>query len=378
MGISMDEYAQVQVQAQWSIAAASNLDLNVLMQLLAAVDKVGNLSAAAKLAQLSYRHAWGVIRNAEQVLAVPLIDTSRRQGSKLTDFARQFLHKYRLADQKTQAFLNEQQHILSASLQNLYKKQQMMLRLYASHGFAVEGLMRQKPSHQDLYIELNYRTGMEALAALQKGECDVAGFEIPMGHYQAPTLAIYQQLLMQPELALVFLAQRNVGLFVQAGNPLGIHSMADLMRPEVRVVNRQRGSGSRYLMELMIAEKNLDADLILNYGATEFTHMAVAAHVASGMADVGFGIETAAQRCGIDFISLAKQRYFFAFHRDMVNSAIIQQFLQRLGSAEYHHYMQQLAGYEAEGIGTIFTLAEAFGDDFGLTTLQTSHDWTHS
>lgn len=358
------ELSKTQVQAQWCIAATPNVDLNGVMSLLAAVDKVGNLSAAAKLAQLSYRHAWGVIRQAEQALGVALIETSRGQGSKLTDFARQFLHKYRLSNQRVRTFLDEQQEVLNAGLQDLYKKQHVMLRLFASHGFAVEGLVRQNPAQQDLYIELNYRTGIEALEALQRGECDVAGFEIPIGHYQAPSLAIYQQLLTQSELAFVFLAQRNVGLFIQEGNPLQITSMADLMRPEVRVVNRQRGSGSRYLMELMIAEQDLDADLILNYGATEFTHMAVAAHVASGMADVGFGIETAAQRCGLDFISLAKQRYFFAFHHDMVNSAIIQQFLHRLRSNEYHHYMQQLAGYEAKGIGTIYTLGDAFADSF--------------
>ncbi len=374
----MDDGTKIQVQARWSIAAESPLDINALMQLLAAVDKVGNLTAAAKLVQLSYRHAWGIVRQAEQVLAMPLIETSRRQGSKLTDFARQFLHRYRLTDQKVQALLQEQQQLLNSGLQDLYKKQQLMLRLHASHGFAVEGLMRHKPLPHDVYIELNYRTGIEALRALQKGECDVAGFEVPIGRYQAPVLAVFQQFLMQPELALVFLAQRNVGLFVQAGNPLQIHSIADLMRPEVRVVNRQPGSGSRHLMELMLAEQNLDAELLLNYGATEFTHMAVAAHVASGMADVGFGVETAAQRCGLDFIALAKQRYFFAFHRDMVNSAIIQQFIQRLDSPEYHHYMQQLAGYEANGMGTVYTLNDAFGDDFSLNTLYSSHDWTHS
>lgn len=368
----MDERAKIQVQAQWNLTTETTLDLNVLMQVLAAVDKVGNLSAAAKLVRLSYRHAWGIVRNAEQVLARPLIETSRRQGSKLTDFARQFLHRYHLSDQKVKTLLQEQQQILNAGLQDLYKQQRLMLRLHASHGFAVEGLMRQTSTQNELYIELNYRTGIEALEALQKGECDVAGFEVPLGPYQAPILDIYQPFLVQPELALVFLAQRTVGLFVQAGNPLGIQSMADLMRPEVRVVNRQPGSGSRYLMELMLAEQHLEAELILNYGATEFTHMAVAAHVASGMADAGFGIETAARRCGIDFIPLAKQRYFFAFQRDMVNSAIIQQFIQRLGSTEYQHYMQQLAGYEAEGMGRTLSLSDAFGTDLCFNSLYIS------
>lgn len=357
----------IRLQTQWQIDAAEPIDLNQLMQILAALDKVGNLSAAAKICQLSYRHAWGIVRKGEQAFGAVLIETSRRQGSKLTEFSRQMLHKYRRVNSKANDYLQDLQLQFNQSLGELYQSKHPVLRLHASHGFAVEGLMRRNADQSNqLAIELHYRTGSEALASLKQGECDVAGFQIPLGKYQAETLKHYNDYIDLDDLMLAFLAQRNVGLFVQSGNPFSIRSMADLMRPEVRVVNRQQGSGSRHLMRLMIQEEQLDADLILNYGAIEFTHMAVAAHVASGMADVGFGIETAAWRCGLDFISLGQERYFFAFHRDMVNSAVIQQFLSLLRSAEYSQYMHQLVGYKSQGLGQLYTFQQAFGSDLYL------------
>lgn len=354
----------VRLQTQYRFELDGSLDVRLLMVLLAALDKVGNLAAAAKICELSYRHAWGMVRKAEKALGVALIETSRRQGSKLTEFARELLHKYRQTETKAALYLDELQQQLNQSVQALYAGQHHILRLHASHGFAVEGLMRSlSATPRDFAIELHYRTGIEALAFLQRGECEVAGFQIPVGRFQAATLAHYQEHLNVGQMMLVYLAQRNVGLFVQSGNPLAITGMADLLRPDVRVVNRQPGSGSRHLMRLMIEEQDLDADLILNYGHTEFTHMAVAAHIASGMADVGFGIETAAKRCGLDFISLGQERYFFAFPTDIVNSAVIEQFLALLRSAEYKQYMQQLVGYESTGIGTLYTLKDAFADD---------------
>lgn len=357
-------YPVTSIQPVWHLHAEDKIDVTQLMLIFAALDKTGNLSAAAKICQLSYRHAWGLIRKAEQAFGLTLVETSRRQGSKLTDFSRQLLHTHRRLNTKAKDYLQPLQQEFDQSIRDLYDGQHTALRLHASHGFAVEGLMRgNADQNKALAIELHYRTGGEALAFLQRGECDVAGFQIPVGKFQAPTLLHYRQFLHSTQTMLAFLAERNVGLFVQSGNPLSITSLAHLMRPEVRVVNRQQGSGSRHLMQMMIEDQHLDADLILNYGATEFTHMAVAAHVASGMADVGFGIETAAQRCGLDFISLGTERYFFAFDRDMVNSELIQQFLSLLRSAEYSQYMQQLVGYHSQDIGQLYTLREAFGDD---------------
>lgn len=352
----------INVYPQWQFQGAEEtIDLNQLLAIFTALDKLGNLSAAAKLCGMSYRHAWGLVRKAEQVFGVSLIETSRRKGSKLTEFASQILHQYHALNEKAQARLQSLQQDFNQNIVDLYSGEHLVLRLYASHGFAVEGLLQHNAkSRSKMALELHYRTGGEALAYLLRGECDIAGFQIPTGKYQAASLAHYSQYFQSDELLLVFLARRNVGLFVQKGNPLAINGVAQLMHPHVRVVNRQPGSGSRHLMRLMLEETKLDADLVLNYGATEFTHMAVAAHVASGMADVGFGIETAAWRCGLDFISLGAERYFFAFHRNRVKSEAIQDFLSLVRSAEYKQYIQDLVGYESEGMGHLYTFQHAF------------------
>ena len=358
----MNSALKLHVHAQWTLEAKEKIELNTLIRLLTVLDKAKSLAAAAQMMALSYRHAWGLIRQAEQALGMDLIHTSRRKGSRLSDFALQLIHHYRLVDQDVQIHLQQEQHRLQQQLHQLYQSESSLLRLHASHGFAVEGIMRHTAVPQQLHIELKYRTGLEALAALNQGDCDVAGFEVPIGEYQSLVLEAYKDMLGSQPLALLFLAQRNVGLFVQPTNPLNIKSMADFNRPEVRVVSRQAGSGSRRLMDLLLQSQGLSAELILNNAVTEFTHMAVAAHIASGMADVGFGLETAAQRCGLAFIPLAQQRYFFAFHRDKVNSVTIRAFIQLLRSAEYKHYMQQLLGYDAKGMGTLYTVSQAFND----------------
>lgn len=356
----------IHVYPQWQLQAAEeNIDLNQLMAIFTAVEKVGNLSAAAKLCALSYRHVWGLVRKAEQAFDVLLIETSRRKGSKLTEFASQMLYKYHALNDEAHTELKKLEQAFSQGLNELYAGEHLVLRLYASHGFAVEGLLQHNTrSDYKAALELHYRTGSEALAYLLKGECDIAGFQIPTGQYQAAALEHYSQYFRSNEILLIFLAKRNVGLFVQKGNPLGIHDIAQLIQPKVRVVNRQPGSGSRYLMRLMLERQSVDADLVLNYGATEFTHMAVAAHIASGMADVGFGIETAAWRCGLDFISLGAERYFFAFHRNRVNSEAIQDFLSLVRSVDYKQYIQDLAGYDSEGMGLLYTPQQAFGKKF--------------
>lgn len=356
------------LSVRWQLATEPPYDMGQLVQILMAIEKVGNLAAAAKICRLSYRHAWGMIRDGEKHLKTTLVQTVRGQGSVLTELAQQIVILYRRHEQLLHPHVQGVAQQLNAQLQELYAQQRHILRLHASHGFAVEGLMRWQSDHPSGFrMALQYRTGGEALALLQKKECDVAGFQLPTGKYQDAMLRLYQDYLQSEPLLFVLLACRRVGLFVQPHNPLQIQGMADLVRPEVRVVNRQPGSGTRYLMRWLLEDAGVDADLVLNYGATEFTHMAVAAHVASGMADVGFGIETAARRCGLEFISLEQERYFFAFHQDMVNSAIIQSFLSVLRSPDYKHYMQQLAGYESEHMGTIYTLEQLLQQDLSVS-----------
>ena len=160
---------------------------------------------------------------------------------------------------------------------------------------------------------------------------------------------------------LIHLAVRVQGLFVNPGNPLGIKGLEDLVRKDVHFVNRQAGSGTRMLLELMLPQYDIVPTQINGFENTEFTHSAVAAFIASGMADVGFGVHTAAERFKLDFIPLIRERYFFAVTSESLEQAPMQQVVDVLRSDNFSGVVNQLPGYDGSDTGTILTLNEAFG-----------------
>src|SRR3546814_5216017 len=184
-------------------------------------------------------------------------------------------------------------------------------------------------------LELRYRTAIEALASLDRGECDLAGFQVSEGEYELPILKRYCPWLNSDRHRLIRLAVRNTGLFVKPENPKGIDSVADLINPDVRFVNRQIGSSTRFLVALMLSKLNIDTARVQGFDRRDFTHMAIAAHIASGMAYVGIGVETAAWRCGLSFIPLVKERYFFAVHRDTLDTPQMQRLLDLMNGEQY-------------------------------------------
>jgi molybdate-binding protein len=147
---------------------------------------------------------------------------------------------------------------------------------------------------------------------------------------------------------------------VARGNPLAIKGLPDLARAGMRFVNRQVGSGTRMLLEMMLQEAGIAPDSINGYNSTEFTHSAVAAYIASGMGDVGLGVRTAAARFQLDFVPLARERYFFALRRDALDEPLMRQLVGILQKSVYHEMVDALPGYHAADTGKIESLSEAF------------------
>jgi len=334
--------------------------LQEVLALLAAIDATGNITGACRACGLSYRHAWGVLRRFEALFGVPLLVTHRRQGTELSPFGQRLLWANRRIEARLMPMLDSLASELQEELQRLLPEGKPHLRLHASHGFAVEALMQHMLA-QAPGLELRYRTASEALAALDAGECDLAGFQVPLGEFEPAMLAHYRQWLHRDDHLLVHLAVRNTGLFVPPGNPKRILGIADLARPGVRFVNRQTGSSTRQLIELMLRRLDIPVSRVQGYENSEFTHMAVAAHIASGMADTGIGVETAAHRFGLEFVPLARERYFFALRKDLVEQAAWKALLAVMQGEAYRGFVGQLVGYDARETGRIQTLEEAFG-----------------
>ena len=354
---------RARLNSEWMLERpdGSLLSLSEVLRLLSAIDATGHISGACKACGLSYRHAWGILRKAEQEFETALIETSRRQGTKLTPFGQHLIWANRRVDARLTPTLESMASELQEELERLFPESQPRLRLHASHGFAVEGLMQMANGMDMAPLELRYRTATEALASLDGGDCDLAGFQVPQGDFELPILLRYAPWLDPDKHRLMHLAVRNTGMFLRPDNPKNIHSIADLVNPDVRFVNRQIGSSTRFLISLMLERLNIDTARVQGFETSEFTHMAIAAHIASGMADAGIGVETAAWRCGLAFLPLVQERYFFAVHRDTLATARMQRLLNLMNSEQYRGYVRQLTGYDARHMGQVQTVEEAFG-----------------
>jgi molybdate transport repressor ModE-like protein len=354
---------RIALRPGWWLAqdgSGGGVPLQEVLALLSAIESTGNIAGACRACGLSYRHAWGLLRRFEDIFGTPLMVTRRRKGTELSPFAQRLLWANRRIEARLMPTLESLASELQEDLERLLPVDRPHLRLHASHGFAVEALM-QHMSQREPGMELRYRTAVEALASLDAGDCDLAGFQVPAGEYERAILEHYQPWLRGDQHVLIHLAIRNTGLFVTAGNPKHIADMGDLARPDVRFVNRQIGSSTRRLIELMLQGRGIDAAAIHGYDTSEFTHMAIAAHIASGMADAGFGVETAAHRFGLHFIPLVRERYFFAIRKQALQTPAMQALLSIMRGADYKGFVGQLIGYDAADTGRIQTLQEAFG-----------------
>jgi putative molybdopterin biosynthesis protein len=152
---------------------------------------------------------------------------------------------------------------------------------------------------------------------------------------------------------------REQGLMVAKGNPHEVTVLADLTRPGIRFINRQSGSGSRLEFDQMLTQAGIDAHAIAGYQTEEFTHLAVAATIAAGMADAGFGIKAAAARYGLDFIALMQEKYFLLLRNESLDEAAVQSLRAMLAGADYQSLVARMPGYAAPQAGQVLNIRDA-------------------
>jgi molybdate transport repressor ModE-like protein len=352
---------KVHIRPHWEISVKGEapLDTQDLLGLLLSIQDTGSIAQAAKSVGLSYRYAWGLLRSAEKLFGEQLLQTGRGRGTSLTPLAQKLVW----ADRRIAARLSPTLHSLASELEaelgRMAANKIRTLRMDASHGFAVAALIG-GIDRDALPLDLRYRTSTDAVAALARRECDLAGFHIPHGRFEAATIAWYMRLLDPNLHCLVRVAGRQQGLIVARGNPLGITRLADLARPEVRFVNRQAGSGTHMLLEMMLAADGPPLESINGYNSAEFTHSAVAAYIASGMADAGIGMRAAAAQFKLDFLPLVREHYYFALRIDAVEEPAMRQLLELMRDPAYHRLVAALPGYDAAGTGELVSIADAF------------------
>lgn len=358
---SASDPLRVSLQPRWLMGRADGhlLDATALLDLLTTVQATGSIAQAGREVGLSYRHAWGLLRQAEALFGEPLLVRGRGRGSALTALGEKLVWADARIAARLQPLMESLASELEGELDRVQRRSPAVARLHASHGFAVAALREQLAARQ-VPVELRYRSSLEAVSALAHGECDLAGFHVPLGEFEAAAAQRYLAWLRPEQHQLVHLAVRTQGLFLAPGNPLGLQGLQDLARPGLRFVNRPEGSGTRVLIELLLQRQGIAPRTLLGYDNTEFTHAAVAAYVASGMADVGIGVQTAAHRFGLHFIPLLRERYFFAVPADALQRPALRPVLAVLRSPAFRARVAALKGYEAAQTGRVLALGEAF------------------
>jgi len=203
---------------------------------------------------------------------------------------------------------------------------------------------------------------MGGLTALKNGSALFAGchlFDPETRDFNFPFLKKH---LPGLDLVVLNLAIRHQGLIVAKGNPKGIHGVADLARPEVGFINRQRGAGTRILLDHHLAVAGIAPALVRGYDREEFTHMAVAVNVLTGAADCGLGIFAAAKALGLDFAPLAHERYDLVIPAAYLDDPRIQTLRAVIETAAFQERMQALGGYETTLTGKVMQPGMGLGE----------------
>ncbi len=195
---------------------------------------------------------------------------------------------------------------------------------------------------------------LAGILSLRKGEAHFAGIHLldpETGEYNRSYL---QRFLPGRDVALMNLVYRTQVLIVPNGNPLNIKTLADLVKPGVRFINRQGGSGTRVLLDYLLQKQGLTKDQIIGYEREEFTHLAVAVAVASGAADVGLGIQSAAEALGLDYILVGEERYDLAIPREFLEEPRMKEMIEVIQSKAFQEDVLALGGYDVRETGVFY------------------------
>jgi len=336
------------VQLSYQLAPQRGKDAlirNPLLDMLQAVREQGSISRAATVLDLSYRHVWGALKNWEQTLGRELIVWDKGQRARLTDFGEKLLWAERQAQARLAPQIEALRRDIERAFACCFDDQAHVLTMYASHDAALSAL-RDQASPRGLHLDIRFMGSVDAIAALNAGRCMMAGFHTLDEPGQASVAAQHYRSLLKPGLhKLIGFAHRMQGLIVAKHNPLRFQTLQDLLRPGIRYVNRAEGSGTRVVLNELLAAANISPDGLNGYASQEPSHAAVAQAIASKVADAGLGIEAAAHEKGLGFVPLVQERYHLVCLKSELASPAVQALLTELKGDVWQAALQALPGY---------------------------------
>ena len=226
----------------------------------------------------------------------------------------------------------------------------------ASHDFAFE-LLTDACAQSGQQVAAGVAGSLDSLIAVRQGLADIAGchlIDFETGQYNVPYV---RRVFPDRDIVLVTLAYREQGLIVASGNPLGLTSFSDIAEKQGRFVNRNRGSGTRLVIDHAAAACGLRPEDIVGYEVEVSTHTEAAERVAVGTADVALGIEAAAQRSGLTFVPILQERYDLVMTAELYDSGQAERLLDVLQRPEFRKRVARLGGYDPAAMGDEYRVA---------------------
>jgi molybdate transport repressor ModE-like protein len=249
----------VEIETVWRFHKEGSPETAVVMLgVLNEIRKTGKLTSAAKHAQLSYRHVWNLVEQWSEFFGVPLVETRRGKGTVLTAFGEKLVW----AGERMQARLGPQLENLAQELVTEIKpflhQRPSVIRVHASHGFAVSKLRELLDREPGIGVDLRYVSNQNSLLSLAQGACDLSGVHLPRGELRAQGIRACREWLDPREDRVISFVTREMGLMVKRGNPLKIASIKDVADRKARFVNRDHDSGTRLLFDQLLALHGID------------------------------------------------------------------------------------------------------------------------
>jgi putative molybdopterin biosynthesis protein len=299
----------------------SSTDLSSIAILLREVQRGKTIQSAAEALDVSYRTLWNQIKVAEKALGAPLLLSTKGHGSKLSPVAESFLNSVAEMERRFDRVSQDEVRRLSSELSSWIDPWPVRWVCCSSSDPLIERVI-------DGLAHIDYQTmgSGQALERLLGGDADIAGFHLP----DQDSLLQVQAHLKKAGMMAYPVMRRSQGLMVATGNPLRIKKLADLARPEVRFINRQKGAGTRLLLDTLMEKEGIGSDRIRGYRHEEFTHTAVATAIVAGTADAALGLKYIAAQFRLGFVPLEEETFYLAMSPKTHASKPIQKFIQSL------------------------------------------------
>ncbi len=341
----------------WTNGRPPNIPVDPqLFALLDAIRQTRKLTAAAAKVGLHYRQAWGLITSWSDALGQPLVLKERGKGTSLTALGNGLLQAHRHARDKIAPHLAKAVRDIDQRIAPLLTASPDAVRMIASHDLLLMEFRNLLQTRTGPKLDVQIAGSLGGITALGKSRCDIAGFHFPEGDLGQNALREFKPWLRPRTQILVHFVRRTQGFIVARGNPLNIRSIPDIIKTKARFINRQRGSGTQIALDLMLERDSIDKRKINGYNNEEYTHAAIASAVASGVADVGLGIETVARKLNIGFVPLFAEDYYFLLKRDALERQDVQKIVATMKSKAFRKIPDTFSGYDVSRSGTIVEL----------------------